>query len=226
MSRSATDVDPYATVSEPAEPAAGGPPRRFGPATLALAVVAALLAGFAVGVLTLRPPATPSDTSPEAGFARDMITHHDQAVEMGMIAYTRAELPEVRQVGYDIAMTQQGEIGMMNQWLREWDLLPTGTEPPMAWMPDGEAMAGTPMPGMATRDQMAELREAEGTEVDRRFLELMIAHHLGGIHMIDGVLELTEHPEVTWLADLMKRGQQYELDLLRDLQRRVAEAQQ
>lgn len=198
--------------------------RRFGPATLAVAVVSALLVGFAVGTLVLRPAATPGDTSPEAGFARDMSTHHDQAVEMGMIAYARASLPEVRQLAFDIATNQQGQIGMMQQWLREWELLPTSSEPPMAWMPDGDAFGGSPMPGMASSDQMQQLREAEGLEVDRLFLELMLTHHLGGIHMVDGVLDLSDHPEVTWLAGLMKRGQRGEVEVLQNLQDRVADA--
>ena len=43
-----------------------------------LAVGAILL--FLVGRTT-----TPTDTSPEAGFARDMATHHAQAVEMAFI---------------------------------------------------------------------------------------------------------------------------------------------
>lgn len=213
------------------EPPAGGdeeapaPGRRFGLATLVVAVVAALLAGFAIGMVTLGPPDTPGDTSPEAGFARDMITHHDQAVEMGLIAHDRATLPGVRQMGYDIATIQQGQIGMMSQWLRDWDVPPTGSREPMAWMPDGDEVAGTPMPGMASPEEMDQLRQAEGLEVDRLFLELMITHHLGGIHMVDGVLDLSDHEDVTWLADLMKNGQQRELTLLRDLLADVEERQ-
>jgi uncharacterized protein (DUF305 family) len=199
------------------------PPRwRFGIGVLALAVVASLLAGYAIGVLTLRPDPTPGDTSAEAGFARDMITHHDQAVTMGMIAYVRATNPYVRQLGYDIATVQQGEIGMMHQWLRDWRLDPTGSQPRMAWMEDDldQALVGDDglMPGMATTAQLTELREAEGTEVDRLFLELMTDHHLGGIHMIDAVLERSDHPEVAWLAGLMKAGQQKELQVMSDLQ--------
>lgn len=217
MSATLTDVPAAVEVSTDS---AG---RRFGIATLAAAVVAALLVGFAVAMIIYRPATTPGDTSAEAGFARDMITHHHQAVEMGMIAYDRATLPSVRQLGYDIATAQQGEIGMMHQWLRDWGLLPTGSEPPMAWMPDGDAFVGVPMPGMATSEQMRELREAEGSEVDRLFLELMHTHHLGGIHMIDGALDLAEHPEVRWLAGLMKEAQQRELVVLRDLQEQVAQ---
>lgn len=187
---------------------------------LATAAVASLLAGYAVAVLALRPEPTPGDGSAEAGFARDMITHHDQAVTMGMEAYQRAADPEVRRLGYDLAMIQQGEIGMMHQWLREWQLSPTGADPQMAWMQedlDPSLIRTGRMPGLATPEQLDALREATGSEVDRLFLELMTYHHLGGLHMIDGVLERTDHPEVTWLAEQMQAAQQRDLAAMRDL---------
>jgi uncharacterized protein (DUF305 family) len=209
------------TDTAPAEPA-GSRPGRFGYGVLGAAVVAALLVGFAGGMLALRPDPTPGDDSAEAGFARDMITHHDQAVTMGMIAYEHATVPEVRQLAYDIAMTQQGQIGMMHQWLRDWGLSPTSSQPRMAWMQedlDAQLVLDDGlMPGMATPEQLAELREAEGVEVDRLFLELMSRHHLGGIHMVEGVLERSDEPEVTWLAGLMESGQAKEMEVLRDLQ--------
>src|SRR5574342_479316 len=87
--------------------------RRGRVAVIVGAAVVLLLAGYGVGQLTARS-STPGDESIEAGFARDMSEHHAQAVEMGMIAYQKANLPEVRTLGGDIAMTQQGQIGMMN----------------------------------------------------------------------------------------------------------------
>lgn len=212
------------TEAPPGTPAAGSRPWWSRPSFTVLVAAVAVLVGFVAGVMVPRPVATPDDHSAEAGFARDMITHHDQAVEMGMIAYDRATLPGVRQVAYDIATTQQGQLGMMHQWLRDWGLGPTGPDQPMAWMPDGDVMAGSPMPGMASTAQMRQLAEAEGFEVDRLFLELMTFHHLGGIHMVDGVLDLSDHPDVSWLAGLMKEGQQREMQVLRDLQAQVDEA--
>ncbi|HEY8474671.1 MAG TPA: DUF305 domain-containing protein [Natronosporangium sp.] len=219
-----------ATLTEtPPETAEGSlpPPRRgFGVGILALGVVVGLLAGFAVAMFALRPDPPPGDDSPEAGFARDMITHHDQAVTMGMIAYVRATDPAVRQLGYDIAMTQQGQIGMMHQWLLDWGLDPTGSQPRMAWMADelDQAMiqqAGL-MPGMATEEEMARLREeAEGVEVDLLFLDLMTTHHLGGLHMVDAVLERSDHPQVTALAEIMRAGQEKELQELTALKDRL-----
>jgi uncharacterized protein (DUF305 family) len=196
--------------------------RRYGPGMLALATVVGLLLGFAVATLLNGGEDTPGDTSAEAGFARDMINHHAQAVELGLIAFDRASEPGVRQVGYDIATAQQGQIGMMNQWLTQWGLLPTGSEPPMAWMDSEDfVLRDGLMPGMATQEQMQALREAEGEEVDRLFLEYMIYHHLGGIHMVDEILTLSDEPDVTEAAQLIKDNQQYEVAVLQGLQDRI-----
>src|SRR6476661_1981826 len=112
-----------------------------------------LAIGFGAGLLTR--PGTPGDDSADAGFARDMSTHHAQAVEMGMIAYQKATLPEVKTLGGDIAITQQGQIGMMQTWLKDWGLDLNSTNPPMAWMPEGQrALTNNLMPGMATREEV------------------------------------------------------------------------
>jgi uncharacterized protein (DUF305 family) len=196
------------------------PRRRFRTVALALGIVVGLILVYAAGVLTpsLRDP---GDTSPEAGFARDMKTHHAQAVEMAMIAYQRATDPDVRNLGLDIALTQQNQIGQMDAWLQNWDLGPTGPDPAMAWMPEGtKALVDGRMPGMATDAQLTELRNATGKNVDAIFLRLMKQHHLGGIHMAEGILAETDNSQVRRLATAMKEGQQYEINVLTDLQKR------
>jgi uncharacterized protein (DUF305 family) len=199
-------------------------PRRFGTLALTLAIVVGLLLGYAGGLLT--PGLTrPGDASAEAGFARDMTSHHAQAVEMGLIAFQRGTDDEVRNIGGDIATAQQGEIGTMQTWLRSWGLDPTGSEPRMAWMPGGaEQVKEGLMPGMATPEQMATFRAAQGRELDQLFLKLMIDHHLGGIHMIDAILDVTDEPDVERSARTMKNTQQTELTNLRAAQARLAAA--
>jgi uncharacterized protein (DUF305 family) len=179
-----------------------------------LAMIIALLLGYAFGLLTpgLR---TPGDSSPEAGFARDMQVHHGQAVEMAMSAYSRLTDPDLQNIAYDIATSQSVEIGIMRTWLVDWHLSPTGTNPQMRWMPDhgvGELNADGLMPGMATDTQLAPLRAASGTKLDILFCQLMLRHHLGGIHMIDGLLQLTHDKQVRDVAIAMKQAQQYEVD--------------
>ncbi|MFC4109150.1 DUF305 domain-containing protein [Micromonospora zhanjiangensis] len=199
-----------------ADPAAGTAPR-YGVAALALAVVVGLLLGYAGGWLT--PQLTrPGDTSAEAGFARDMSTHHAQAVDMGLIVYRSSTTPGIRQIGVDIATQQQGEIGTMQTWLRNWGLGPTGSQPAMAWMPDGAAsLKDGLMPGMATPAQMEQLRQAQGKQLDALFCDLMIQHHIGGIHMADAILAESDNAEVVKVASTMKNVQQTELNNLRSL---------
>lgn len=62
---------------------------------------------------------TPGDASADAGFARDMATHHAQAVEMAMIVHSRTDDPEVATLAMDIALTQQSQIGIMRTWLTQ-----------------------------------------------------------------------------------------------------------
>ncbi|MFE9688190.1 DUF305 domain-containing protein [Micromonospora sp. NPDC005806] len=211
-----TDLD-----EAPATDGGRGPARRYGLLAVAVAVVVGLLLGYAGGLLT--PTFTrPGDHSPEAGFARDMSTHHAQAVEMGLTAFQQGEDPEVRQIGGDIATGQQGEIGTMQTWLRSWQLDPTGDQPPMAWMPDGaQSVKNGLMPGMATPEEMAKLRAAKGREFDVLFLQMMIKHHLGGVHMIQGVLDEGYDKDVLAVAQVMKNTQQTDLTNLRAALKRL-----
>jgi uncharacterized protein (DUF305 family) len=192
-------------------------PRRRALTLGALAVVVALLFGYAAGLLTpsLRGP---GNDSAEAGFARDMSTHHAQAVDLGMIAFQKASDPDVRELGYDIALTQENQIGIMQTWLKNWHLGPTGDQPKMAWMPNGskELSADGLMPGMATEAEVTQLRQATGKQVDIEFCQLMLRHHLGGIHMVSEVLTLTKDQQVRDLASTMMNGQQNEVTIMKN----------
>ncbi len=208
------------TAADAAVPVDGQPVRRdfrFGVAWLAALLIAGLLLG-AGGALWATRATTPGDTSPEAGFLRDMSTHHAQAVEMSMIAHANSTSADVISLSADIALTQHGQISYMQSWLRDWSLGPTGTEPAMAWMPNsaGSLQNGL-MPGMATPTQLTTLRAATGTALDTQFLTLMRQHHLGGIHMAQAILEQSHNADVTWLAETMVTGQQGELNLIDDL---------
>ena len=179
-----------------------------------IAAVLLLGIGFALGVFTptLRAP---GDNSAEAGFARDMSTHHAQAVGMSMLEVEHGTNPDVVQLAYAIATTQQAQVGMMSVWLQDWHLLPTGTRAPMSWMPDGQTqLTNGLMPGMASVEQVNQLTEARGNASDVLFCQLMLRHHEGGIHMVEGILQVSHNSTVRPLADTMLSGQQGEVTVL------------
>jgi uncharacterized protein (DUF305 family) len=216
-----TDTTPTDDLDSPPEMRLGGGVRRFGLVALAVALVLGMLIGVG-GTILVHRLRTPGDGSVEAGFARDMSTHHAQAVEMAILAHEKGNDPEVRQVGADIALTQQAQIGMMQTWLREWNLSPTGTQPRMAWMPDGAAAVKDGlMPGMATDSERAQLRASSGKDFDALFLRLMINHHIGGIHMAQTAVREARNSDVKWLAQTMADSQQREITDLRTLQTRL-----
>ena len=182
-----------------------------------LSVAVLIGAGFLVGTITTKLN-HPGNNSPEAGFARDMSTHHAQAVAMAIDEVQNGSNPDVIRLASDIAVTQEGQIGVMQTWLTTWHLLPTGDQPKMAWMPDGPvALVNGLMPGMASTDQMNEMTTVTGKASDILFCQLMLRHHLGGIHMVEGILQVSHNSQVRTLASLMLSGQQGEVVVLQGL---------
>lgn len=196
-----------------------------------LAALAVIAVGFAIGRFSLfdNGPAVPN--AADIGFARDMQVHHDQAVEMAMIAYEETDDETVRALSYDIATGQAAQNGMMFEWLTQWGVPQQGTL--MSWMgdADGHGSHGTAADadpaevrasmGMATDAELAELRSATGTALDCQFLTLMIRHHQGAIPMADAVLERGSIPRVLQVAETMKTNQTAEIDAMRASQARL-----
>ncbi|RUR01464.1 DUF305 domain-containing protein [Labedella endophytica] len=212
------------------------PARRRSPvavAVIALLVVLAVAAvSFSVGRLSTLGEATPTDTSAEAGFSRDMQTHHNQGVELAFIIRDRSDSEDVRTLAYDIATTQATQSGMMYGWLQEWGLSQAGSEPTMTWMTrpalDGavghdhsaESVAhepGAPMPGLATDAQITELESLDGAEAEVYFLQLMIAHHKGAVDMAVAVLDRSSNSTVTTFANGVVSSQESEIDLMESM---------
>jgi uncharacterized protein (DUF305 family) len=136
-------------------------------------------------------------------FVQMMIPHHEQAVEMAVMASERAGSPEVLELAARIEQAQQPEIDLMRGWLAEW-----GEE---------EGGADMDMGDMDMQDRMAELEAAGETEFDRRFLELMIEHHGGALEMAEQeVAEGSFEPAIE-LATQIVEAQQAEIDEMQSL---------
>ncbi len=177
-----------------------------------LVVSFAILA--AVGGYLLRSAQVPGASSADVGFARDMSEHHHQAVEMSRLLYDRSDDEIMRSLAYDILVTQQGQIGIMTGYLNAWGHPLTDLGPRMRWM--GMPVEGL-MPGMATREQLNALAAADGVEAEILFLELMIAHHVGGVHMAEYAAEHARSDVVRRLAAGMAEAQEAEIRFMEQL---------
>ncbi|WP_030436306.1 DUF305 domain-containing protein [Actinoplanes subtropicus] len=215
-----TDAGTAAEAADPEDVPAPARGRRNWLLVIAALLVGTLL-GFGIGFVAPRL-STPGDNSVEAGFLRDMAVHHAQAVEMSMIVHQKSDDPEIVYLASDIALTQHGQIGYMQAWLRDWHLSLTSTQQPMAWMPDsaGSVVNGL-MPGMATPEQLADLRNATGKELNVEYLTLMRQHHLGGIHMAQEAVKLSHNSDVKWLAGTMVTSQQGEITVIDNLLKKI-----
>ena len=202
---------------------------------VALATAIGLVVGYQLKDDNSSSAVVPADDSVDAGFARDMQVHHAQAVEMSFIVRDNTDDPAVRTMAYDIARTQQQQMGQMYAWLSMWGLGQYSQDPPMAWMDEDTAghhdMAGMDMggsgdtapanaslmPGMATSAQMEQLRTTHGPAANVLFLQMMIRHHLGGIEMAKYAAKHAEVEQVRQLAETMAVTQQAEVKAMNDM---------
>ena len=109
-------------------------------------------------------------------FAQMMIPHHQQAVDLGTLAETRAESQEVKDLAVQIKNEQSPEINQMKSWLESADA-------PMTMDHD------MGMGGMLSDAEMKALENTSGAEFDELFLKSMIAHHQGAIEMAQMVVD-------------------------------------
>ncbi|GAA0634390.1 DUF305 domain-containing protein [Sporichthya brevicatena] len=177
------------------------------------------VAAFASGALTFAQldrgeaaPAYPATTSAEASFTREMQTHHAQAIEMATFARDRSPDPQIQEIAFDLALSQQQEIGQMRALLAVWGLPSTG---PAASAGTGGHHAGAVM----RQEDIDVLGTIPPKDVGVRFLQLMIPHHEAGIAMARDILARTDDLALRDLATSILQVQQHEITLMKDLLR-------
>ncbi len=216
----ATDVDADAPPADPPvegppvpvdEEDEGGPgrPGLSWPRVAVVALAVAFLA-FAVGVVVTQDR-SPAADSVDVGFLQDMITHHDQAIQIARVVVAYGEDPIVNSYAQDVLADQSYETGVMTRMLGEWGYTRDDrSDQAMAWM--GMPVPVADMPGLLSDDEMAEITAARGSELDRLFLERMAEHHRGGIHMAEAAASTAESADVRELAQRMAHNQAGEID--------------
>jgi uncharacterized protein (DUF305 family) len=169
--------------------------RAAGVAALAVACVAGTTTATAAAAQAAQAaqaaPGSPAAVAatPESEFVGMMIPHHHQARVMSQMVPARSSNASVRAMAGRIESEQRIEILVLQGWQRSHGL--PVTDPVSSY----EAMLDMPEMlehmGMATREELAELSALGGTAFDVRFLQLMIEHHHGAVHMLTDVLSVS-----------------------------------
>ena len=131
-------------------------------------------------------------TDDEAGFLREMVAHHREAIETaGELA--RSERPAMRALGARIVSSQTAQVEQMEAWLDEW------------YADEPADTAYEPM--------MRDLSGLSGDRLDRTFLEDMVGHHMAAVMMSQRLLVhgAAEHDEVADLARTIRTEQVREI---------------
>lgn len=171
---------------------------------------------------TATPPATASAAaSAEAAapgafndadvmFAQMMIPHHEQALEMAKLADGRAQDAQIKKLVAAIEQAQDPEIQKMKAWLKGWG------KPESAGAGHGSG-SGHGMAGMMSEQDMKDLAAVKGEAFDRKFAELMIAHHDGAVEMAEDEQKNGRNASAKKLADDVVRTQSTEIAELRKI---------
>ncbi|MGX6607357.1 DUF305 domain-containing protein [Micromonosporaceae bacterium Da 78-11] len=163
-------------------------------------------------------------------FARMMIPHHRQAIEMADLAGTRAADPEVKALAMTIKAAQQPEIDTMTGWLSG------ALGMPMPGVSGGMPMPGSSglsmpstMPGMGdggmqgsmSQADMTKLAALKGAVFDKQFLTMMIGHHRGAITMAKQEAVAGGNADAKALAAKMVTDQQAQIATMQNILARL-----
>ena len=158
----------------------------------------------------------PRYTAADVRFMQGMIAHHAQALAMTNLVPTRTSRDDMRLLAERIDVSQRDEIALVRQWL----------ESRHEEVPNLEARHGhhdaaghqALMPGMLTKEELAQLAKATGTEFDRLFLQFMIRHHEGALTMVAelfGTNGAGQEPEIFRFASDVDADQRAEIARMR-----------
>ncbi|MHA4848139.1 DUF305 domain-containing protein [Rhodococcus sp. MSC1_016] len=181
----------------------------------------------------------------DIAFAQGMVPHHSQAIEMSEILLTKQGIdPRVVDLAQQIKAAQGPEIEQLNAWLTAWgqgtaattttgmnmtESMPMGTgmqmpEAPVVIPPAGTSEMDMPgmeggegMEGMMSAEDMAALRDAQGVDAAKLFLNQMIEHHKGAITMAQTEVEDGQNAQAKAMAQNIITTQQQEITTMEQI---------
>jgi uncharacterized protein (DUF305 family) len=148
-------------------------------------------------------------TAADVAFLHAMIAHHTQAIRMTDLVAERTGREDIPLLAQRIEISQADEIAVMEDWLGARGEPITGHDHD----------TGGLMPGMLTEAQFADLEAATGAEFDQLFLEMMIYHHEGAVHMVENLVAAGggQQPELFQIVSHIDSDQRIEIGRMRRL---------
>lgn len=134
----------------------------------------------------------------EFDYLIDMIPHHQEAIDNAQLLVDYSNRPEMQAFGTSIIETQSAEVEQMEAWLEQW------------------------YPGKDTtsdyQPMMGDLTALRGDELDERFLETMIPHHMMAVMMSQQLVggDVAEHEDVVPFAANIRDTQREEIYQMRE----------
>ena len=137
-----------------------------------------------------------NNAAAERAFIEHMIPHHQEAVDTSKQVVALGSNAEAKKVAQDIITAQEKEIADMKSWYTSWY--------------GKEYVANDTYTTM-----MRDLSSLSGVELDKAFLEDMIAHHTAALQQAQIVAPVAQHPETLTLAQTIAETQSNEIITMR-----------
>jgi uncharacterized protein (DUF305 family) len=149
-----------------------------------------------------------SYTGADVMFLQMMIPHHQQAIDISNIALKTSKDPELLALAKTIRDAQSAEIIQMQAWLKD-----TNTNPGMGHSMDS-------MGGMLDDADLSALTAASGKNFDVLWLEGMIGHHDGAIHMTTMIADAS-NPEIKAFGENVVKNQSAQIEQMKAMLKRL-----
>jgi uncharacterized protein (DUF305 family) len=147
-----------------------------------------------------------SGAAVDAAFTRQMIPHHELAIEMAKGAERHATHAEIKQLAKAVVAAQRKEIKDLEAFADTHGIDVVGSTAKM----DADARAmGLSMDAMGMSMQAEQLDSAD--DFDRAFIDMMVTHHQGAVAMAKAELAHGSSDELKALARDIVTAQEREI---------------
>ncbi|OAK55001.1 DUF305 domain-containing protein [Rhodococcoides kyotonense] len=144
-------------------------------------------------------------------FATMMYPHHAQAIDMAELVPDRSTNAEVITLASEIEDAQKPEMDQLAALLAQWGQpAPSMDMSGMDGMEHGQG-------GMMVPDDTGSLTSLSGQEFDRRWLTMMIEHHIGAVSMAEAEIVDGSNPDAIAMAQSIVDTQKAEIERMQQL---------